>query len=457
MKRLKLYWLNFRRFWYTKTARIVEMEVSGGLPFSNCANGKVPVGPVWNCIFQLPTIFLFFAATVGCYCRYWHYRDFLTLSIMGVSGVLLVVSILLLRIFRKSSALDPIGHLWLGCGIGLVALLNPEVPGDIPIGAEYLINILMLGSLGLQFLLEFANQLCCIASSSKSREENLTREKKPPGLFTSNEMFEIAGLIISCLALPDEIFWIFIALLSSFLACVLAIRLRSYMALGILAFLVSTAYVYTFPSVSHLVTVHPVALVTLSGRLLISGVISLVISNGIDRLSVWRNWLTARKLWQIAALSVLFGIFTIFYALHADSVKSHREWLIVTPLFAVVSVFWLLSHFVFIAVLWELVNRLADCQSLLVTGTEAELRKVLAAKGLRYFSLVALRLGYFAIVSSGLIGVLCAAVRNGYNFSILSIVLTLELLLTELFNEFTTGLGGTCLGYAIVTPVANLR
>ncbi len=163
------------------------------------------------------------------------------------------------------------------------------------------------------------------------------------------------------------------------------------------------------------------------------------------------------KLFELVLLR-LSGSVLAFFILHATVVKNHKEWYVVVPFFALTSVLWFLMHLVFLMIFGTLINRFARSRDHLglVTGL-LSLKKVLAARGLRYFSLVAQRLVYLCMASSVVIGILCWTTRNEYNHALLAAVFAIETMIAELLHEFSCSLGGTCIGYGIISPVTAVR
>jgi len=92
-----------------------------------------------------------------------------------------------------------------------------------------------------------------------------------------------------------------------------------------------------------------------------------------------------------------------------------------------------------------------------LTISSVQLKQILAAKGLRYFALVALRFMYVSALSDALVEVLCWTTRTPYSFALLATVLGIEFIYIDLLHEFSVSLGGTCIGYVVVAPTVPAR
>ena len=98
---------------------------------------------------------------IACYVRYTYY-GYTSLLSVGGSGLLIVVSSITLRCYwKRSTILTSFYHLWLGCLLGLVSLLDISSNLDHKIGEwENLANLLLVSSVVCRALVQVLLRCC---------------------------------------------------------------------------------------------------------------------------------------------------------------------------------------------------------------------------------------------------------------------------------------------------------
>jgi len=160
-------------------------------------------------------------------------------------------------------------------------------------------------------------------------------------------------------------------------------------------------------------------------------------------------------------------------------------------MFVICAILWFSARILFVIILFSVVNKFHECTRALVSGpldtyspvsskyaasvcccfrvglmvatirfqfqVLPQLKKIMAARGLRYFGMMASQVMQINITGTIFIVLLCWTTRNAYNHALTCLVFSLLFLLYDLFSELSCSLGGTCLGYSVVVPVASNR
>lgn len=81
--------------------------------------------------------------------------------------------------------------------------------------------------------------------------------------------------------------------------------------------------------------------------------------------------------------------------------------------------------------------------------------RVMSSNGMRYFGLIANCVSTVALASTLLVGIIAWETRTALSVALWSVVLPLEITVRALMKELASGLGGTCIGYALVVPTVQ--
>lgn len=124
-------------------------------------------------------------------------------------------------------------------------------------------------------------------------------------------------------------------------------------------------------------------------------------------------------------------------------------------IFILMSVYWVLIHFMFILTCWGLVGKLEECANIAdSTGNFSDnaMSHIMASKGVRHFCLVLINVTFCAIISTVIAIALSWQGKNPCFIGMLFIVLPIELLVHDFINNLGKSVGGTAIGYSIVVP-----
>uniref|UniRef100_A0A914VZG6 Transmembrane protein 168 n=1 Tax=Plectus sambesii TaxID=2011161 RepID=A0A914VZG6_9BILA len=323
----------------------------------------------------LPEVILTCGVALAWYIRYTHYA-YTSLMVVGACGMAVALLNVLLCYLNRPVALPSLYHLWLGCLLGLVALLDISSNLQHALGEwEDVANLMLVASVICQaFVLVLMR--CCKAQGVLDR------------LWSRTDLLELIGAAGACLlAAPPDDLWSLLLLLLALGVVLTALRVGSVLSVANLALLLFTCEHYLFPDL-HL-SVNPYGMIVLISRLTITPLLDLALGS-LTRLDRWHGLIIARPFCHRLTLTAMLVLEMSFFVAHAAVVKNHKEWYVVVPLFAVASVVWLVMHIVFAVILATLASRFSASQ-VSMSGS-LSLKKALAARGLRYFeSFVALQ------------------------------------------------------------------
>jgi hypothetical protein len=321
----------------------------------------------------LPEVILTCGVAVAWYIRYSYY-GFTSLLVVGACGLAVALFNLLLCYLSRPIALPSLYHLWLGCLLGLVALLDISSNLQHTLGEwEEVANLMLVASVICQgFVLVLMR--CCRAQSVLDR------------LWSRMDLLELVGAAAACLmAAPGDDLWALLLLILALAIVLTALRVGSLLSVANLALLLFTCEHYLFPDL-HL-SVNPYGMIVLIARLAISPILDLALGS-IVRLDRWHGFILARPFCHRITIALMLLAEGGFFMAHAVVVKNHKEWYVVVPLFAVVSVVWLVMHIVFAVILITLANRFSASQ--ISAQATLSLKKVFFATFVRLMRLRAL-------------------------------------------------------------------
>lgn len=379
---------------------------------------------------------------LGFYTR-WVYFNYTIILALGVFGLFVVALNLALRYYFAFRVFDPLVHIWLSTALCLVGLWDsPNLSTHKQL--EDLMNILFVAGLLCRVLVDVFFIFC--KNQTKPSTKNV---------LTSRDTFQIMGFYVSCIVSGSNLGSLF-CIVTALGVNLFTLKLKSFFTFVNVAFLCGVTEWYLLPNLN--ISINPYAIICAVGRLYCSAVLELFLIS-FTRLDRWSSIITSRK-FILRCMAFVFIIIEIcFFVVHASAIKNHKEWYVVVPFFVIASIYWTLTHVLSFVIVCTLSNKFGKCRESF--GGEIfdtlTMKKVLAAHGLRYFSLIAQKLMFATIFGTVIITALCWTTPTAYSHALTSIVLALEICICELLHEFTYNLGGTCVGYAVVAPVALLR
>uniref|UniRef100_A0A3Q3JWD0 Transmembrane protein 168b n=1 Tax=Monopterus albus TaxID=43700 RepID=A0A3Q3JWD0_MONAL len=366
-------------------------------------NGDVNVWSSVGWLGYLSSLNLLVALSLGLYARWERTAESTLLVIFILALFVIGIASILYYYFNMERVSLSLIHLLFGFLLGLLCFLNsPALESDMK---EQVANYMLLASVALRTMWALLERLL-----------GCTRYR--PAFLTSAERLELAGFAAASTALLIQKSLSVMVLMVALATVMVALRMKAVLALAnLVCFAVITAVLF-FKSLD--ITTNPFALACFFSQLICDPL-----------LDVYFSGLSVTERWQPFLLTNL------------------NHWYFMIPAFVVGSLFWSISHMVFVITVWGFHTKLSDCQRLCLSqGTGVSgLDKIMASKGMRHFCLISERLVLFTLVST-----VCIAASSSTFVSMFLLVLPLESLFHGIFHELGNSLGGTCVGYAVVIP-----
>ena len=386
----------------------------------------------------IPEALLIIALGFGLYVRF---NDAIIMIFCVLGLFVFGISLAFVYYFSIATVGKCLIRLWLGCLLGVVAFTGKaEFATELP---EQAMNALLVVSVGAHFLWTVAQRLAHLPDLDT-------------GLIINNfDCIEMLGMVVACNTQGRDFISVSL-LIVAFAFSLVSIRLKSYIAVLNLLCLISISSSVYF---SQLLATHvnPYPLVCFAGRMMFAPILDLYFSK-LTMLERWQGFLGQSK--AVHRLMILFvvSIELAFYSVVAKHTPSHKEWYVVVPIFATFSVIWFCYHIVFIITCWQLSNKIGDCNTTYRSLSEQQnMRRIMAAKGVRHFGLITERLTLVTVVTTVVLAAVGWETKTALSMSLLFLVLPLELAVMSLLWELGSVLGGTCIGYAIVAPAVYRR
>lgn len=418
-------------------------EEEEGLTSSSADRGRpkeVDLFTSVRCLGYLSSLNLLVAVCVGMYVR-WYVTDEPMILVIFILGLfVLAIACILHYYFAMEKASLSLFHLWFGFLLGLLCFLNsPALDADVK---ELVANYLLLSSVVMKAVWAATERVC-----------RSLRHK--PALLTSDELLELLGFAIASTAMVFQKSVAIVGLAVALGALIVDLRMKSLLALPNLAcFTLVTALVF-FKALG--IAANPFALGCYLGRLLCEPVLDVYFS-GLGPTERWYPVLSMGKVWRRLSLLPLSLTELAFFILAAFKLGDLELWYLVIPGFCLFGLFWSVCHVVLLITVWGFHTKLSECQKAWRAqrsgGRGRSLDQVMASRGIRHFCLISERLVLFSLMSTVVLGAVSWQPSNGLFVSALLVVLPLESLAHGLFHELGSGLGGTCVGYALVIPTA---
>ncbi|XP_033746705.1 transmembrane protein 168-like [Pecten maximus] len=388
----------------------------------------------------LPNIILVAALALGLYTQ-WQYSQ---------NTVILVVAILGLFVFGLSCAcqyyfnFESLGrtilHIWLGCILGVIVFSREQKEIEY-IMTQEVMNILFMTSLIVS----------CFWAITQRVMRLIKHEAK---LCESMELLECLGLSIATLitgqqAIPITLFII------SVICHLMAIRLKSIFGLASFIGMIVVSFVF-FRDEKLYINIY--GLICFVGRHACPPIIDLYFSD-LTTLDRWQKFFNYSRLLRHLCVFFTFIVNVTLAVFIGKQITSHKEWFVVVPIFAVFSLIWLCFHIIYVISCWKLMSKVTECNSVYksMSDERRSLNRIMSSKGVRHFSLVSVRLICVTLVTTLVLFGLGWTTRTGYSQALLFVVLPLECMTLSLFRELGDSLGGTAIGYAIISPVSGQR
>lgn len=409
------------------------------------------INPVTTCyVYKLlaliPDIVIVAGIVLGWITR-WTYYEYPTLILLGIAGIL-VFAVHLIGSFYMDQPEYTSGlmHFWVGWALGVLSLLdNADLTHFTSL--EHVSSLLLVTSFLANCLVEVFMKVCA----------------KQPRVGASKEWWEFTGVFLACLVIGGENAWPLFVMIVAFASVVAATKMRSFLALGLLVYLIVSCEMFMFPKLH--ISVNPFAVMVLLGRLLLTPVLNLF-TISMPRLQRWQWFICQGQCLQKISLALVVVAEVALISDHASAVRNHKEWYVMLPIFCIFSGLWTLMHIVFVVVWSMLLSRFSRCREIAgeslidaqaTPSTLVQLKRILAAKGLRYIGMIAKPLLWGSIISTVIVHALCWTVKDAYQASLFVIVMSVELVTSELLGGLAGSLGGSCIGYGVLAPESFSR
>jgi len=387
----------------------------------------------------LDDVVLVAALCLGLYIRWAHSQDMAVLLMAFMGLVILTVTAALVYYFSMQTIGISIARLWIGCLLGVISFPEADIyPSELLQNVHEVMNILLIISLVLRSLWVMVSRL-------------LHLTKPQPKLINYMDCLEMIGMATSTLVVGKDFLSISLLIFALFLV-ISTVQTRSFLGLlDLIVLTVITSSVF-FPKLLN-VLVNPYGLILFFWRMSFEPLVDLYFS-GLSTLERWYPLLQRSKFTQRLLILAIATFQLAFFVIHSKQIPSHKEWFIVVPLFAVFGFIWMCYHLVFLVTCWQLSAKMADC-NLTYSSLEGEARnmnKIMAAKGIRHFSLISQRLAFVTLLTTILLGGISWTTKTPLSVGFWMIVLPTEICVISLLWEMGAKLGGTCVGYGIVAP-----
>jgi hypothetical protein len=388
----------------------------------------------------LSTTILIVALGLGLYTQ-WQVTENTAILIISLVGLLVFgISCALQFYFHYPYIGQILFHVWLGCILGIIIFSEEkEIQYMMP---QEVMNILFITSL-------------CVHCFWTVLERALRMHNHAPSLVPQTEILEEMGFAVSTLITGNDA--IAISLMIAAVSCnLVAIRMKSY--LGLLNF-IGLACLACFVFYNDLnISVNVYGLACFVGRHAFEPIIDLYFS-GLSSLERWESFFRLSKFWRHITVLSVFMLNLVTGGVIGRLSANHKEWFIVVPLFVFFAILWLCFHFLSFITCWKLMNKITDCNLTFASlpDENKNMNQIMAAKGVRHFSLISQRLVCITLVTTVVLLGVGWTTRTAYSLSFISILLPIECMTLTLFWELGAFLGGTVTGYAIITPNTGQR
>ena len=388
----------------------------------------------------MSNIILLIALGLGLYTRWAHTKD-ITILVFALLGFFVFsISACLVYYFNLETVGISLARLWIGCLLGIVSFTesgshDQDTPEDV-------MDIMLLISLGVRCFWNVVERIMYLVQYKSLQ-------------LTTFEVLEMVGLGVASIITGYDFIPMVILIIALGLT-IIGIRFKSYLTCFYLVIFTVFSVLFFFPMLK--VPISPYGLLCFLGRLAFEPLIDLYFS-GLSRIERWQSFLERsgifRKLTVLCVMCVEIAVVVIF----AVRVPTHKEWFVVVPIFSAFSIVWLCFHIVFVISIWQLSNKITDCNSTFNSMSEEgkNMARIMAARGVRHFCLISQRVVLVTLLTTIILGAIHWETRSGLTLSIIMVVIPLEMMALSLLIELGSILGGTCIGYGLVAPTTKHR
>ena len=391
-----------------------------------------------SAFYFLEFLFFFAGASNGIKERWAHHTTdgSILLVVIIVSGIVLILLVTYLGECKHFGKV--LSHLWMGVLFSVLSFT--EIAFDRPIDSLQDLDstdILVITSTGFHVLKTLTVRICGTASYESN-------------FLSTEECMYLVGFLSGTTGTMH--FASMLTITPAVTVHLMAFHMKSSLTLLSACCLFFLGSVYFFSAID--VHYNPYILSSFIVHLFFESVIDIYFSR-LSLLGTWKKFIfygcLAHRLQILAilALEVLFygSSMQLFYE---PDLPVYRK-----IIFILMSVYWVLIHFMFILTCRGLVGKLEECANIAdSTGNFSDnaMSHIMASKGVRHFCLVLINVTFCTIISTVTAIALSWQGKNPCFIGMLFIVLPIELLVHDFINNLGKSVGGTAIGYSIVVP-----
>lgn len=388
----------------------------------------------------LPSVVLIVALGLGLYTQ-WQFTDNKIILGFAVFGFFIFAVSCALQFYFNFEALGQfLGHLWLGCILGIIIFADQKEIEFIV--SQEVMNVLLVTSGILTWCWNILERLL----------HSVKHESK---MCTKVVLLESVGLMISTLVTGKDALS-FSILVLAFNVNLASIRLKSYFGILSFATLICISTFVIFRDLS--MTGNYYGLFCFIARHSFEPFLDLYFS-GLTTLQRWQCFFSLSKLARYSSVLFVFILNITTAAVIGKLSASHKEWYVVVPLTVVFACIWLCFHLACFITCWKLMSKITDCNLTFssLTDERKNMSRIMASKGVRHFSLISQRLICITLLTTIILAGLGWETRTPYSLALVLLVLPIECMTLSLFWYLGDSLGGTSTGYAIIAPVTGQK
>ena len=357
------------------------------------------------------------------------------LVVIIVSGIVLISLVTYLGECKHFGKV--LSHLWMGVLFSVLSFT--EIAFDRPIDSLQDLDstdILVITSTGFHVLKTLTVRICGTASYESiflSTEECMYLV----GFLCTTGTMDFASMLTITVAVTVHL---------------MAFHMKSSVTLLSACCVCFLGSVYFFPAID--VHCNPYILSCFIVHLFFESVIDIYFSR-LSLLGTWKKFIfygyLAHRL-QILAILVLEVLFygSSMQLFYEPDLPVYRK-----IIFILMSIYWVLIHFMFILTCWGLVGKLEECANIAASTrnfSDSAMSDIMASKGVRHFCLVLINVTFCTIISTVIASASSWQGKNPRFIGMLFVVLPIELLVHDFINNLGKSVGGTAIVYSIVVP-----
>lgn len=397
------------------------------------------VAKLTSLFYFLEFLFFFAGASNGIRERWVHHTtDGSILIVVIIVSVIVLISFVLCECKHFGKVL---GHLWMGVLFSVLSFT--EIAFDHPIDSLQdwdFTDILVIMSTGFHVLKTLTVRICGTASYESiflSTEECMYLVGFLSGTTGTMHFASMLQTVIITVAVTVHL---------------MAFHMKSSVTLLSACCLFFLGSVYFFSAID--VHCNPYILSSFIVHLFFESVIDIYFSR-LSLLGTWKKFIfygcLAHRL-QILAILVLEVLFygSSMQLFYEPDLPVYRK-----LIFILMSIYWVLIHFMFILTCWGLVGKLEECANIADSTrnfSDSTMSDIMASKGVRHFCLVSINVTFCTLILTVIASASSWQGKNPGFIGMLFIVLPIELLVHDFINNLGKSVGGTAIGYSIVVP-----